>query len=307
MSYHIVNIDSPQCSISCKHGQLTCRTGESVQQIPLEDVAAIVITSFSANIHSHLLLQAAKYSIALIICHHFMPVSLMLPVNRCSDTLLTKAALSIDKKKLQGLWKKTVDAKCYNQYSLASQLAPEHPKLERLQRVAEGKSHSKESTAARYYWQIFGDGLCEQGFLRNREQAGLNDLLNFGYAILLSTLLQKLLAIGLDPTIGIHHEVREQSVPLAYDLMEPFRPCVDARVARWVREKTAFKDYRITQEFRAWISEFVLERVGYFGIELTLVQCIESVARSFRQAVLEHNTRRYKPWTPSDSKWAGYS
>ena len=26
MSYHIVSIDSPQCSLSCRDGQLTCRT-----------------------------------------------------------------------------------------------------------------------------------------------------------------------------------------------------------------------------------------------------------------------------------------
>ncbi len=28
MSYHIVSIDSPQCSLSCRDGQLTCKTAE---------------------------------------------------------------------------------------------------------------------------------------------------------------------------------------------------------------------------------------------------------------------------------------
>lgn len=33
-------------------------------------------------------------------------------------------------------------------------------------------------------------------------------LLNYGYAALLSTILQKLFAVGLDPTFGISHVVR---------------------------------------------------------------------------------------------------
>lgn len=46
MSYHIVSIDSPQCSLSCKDGQLTCKTAEGERKLPLEDVASIIITSF---------------------------------------------------------------------------------------------------------------------------------------------------------------------------------------------------------------------------------------------------------------------
>ena len=55
MSYHIVSIDAPDCSLSCKDGQLTCKSAEGDRSIPLEDVAAIIITSFSASIHSKLL------------------------------------------------------------------------------------------------------------------------------------------------------------------------------------------------------------------------------------------------------------
>jgi hypothetical protein len=99
--------------------------------------------------------------------------------------------------------------------------------------------------------------------------------------------------------------VRERSTPLAYDLMEPFRPCVDWRVAQWVRDQSAFQDYRITLPFRQWVTGFVLEKVGYFGIEMTIVHCIESVVRSFRQAVLNREVRLYKPWSPTNSKWVG--
>ncbi|GHC07295.1 type II CRISPR-associated endonuclease Cas1 [Cerasicoccus arenae] len=306
MSYHIVNIDSPNCSINCKHGQLTC-LGENGrrQQVPLEDVAAIVITSFSAQLNSHLLLEAAKYGVALVICEYFQPISLLLPANRSTDTLLTKAALTMDKKKVATLWQKTIDAKCVNQASLAEHLNPEHPKREILQKRANSKAPGKESVCARYYWGIYADALAIIGFKRGRQEGGVNDLLNFGYAILLSLILQKLFACGLDPTVGISHEVRERSTPLAYDLMEPFRPCVDWRVARWMMEEAAPDDYQVNGRFRRYITNFTLERVGYLGIEMDFRNCLESVVRSFRQAVLSGQTRQYKPWIPSNSKWAG--
>ena len=42
MSYHIVSIDSPQCSLSCKDGQLPCKTAEGERKLPLEDVGPAI-------------------------------------------------------------------------------------------------------------------------------------------------------------------------------------------------------------------------------------------------------------------------
>src|SRR5947207_15786906 len=128
MSYHIVSIDSPQCSVSCRNGQLVCSIpGEKPKQLPLEDVASIIITSFSANLHSHLFLEAAKHGVALIICEAFKPVSLVLPANRSTDTLLSRAMLTITPRTRGHLWQKTVDAKCQNQFALVDQVASGDP------------------------------------------------------------------------------------------------------------------------------------------------------------------------------------
>src|SRR5688500_8926967 len=132
MSYHIVSIDSPQCSLSCKDGQLTCKTAEGEKKLPLEDVASIIITSFSANIHSHLFLEAARHGVALIICEAFKPASIVLPANRSTDTLLTRAVLSLPEETRRVLWQKTIDAKCMNQLALAEHLMPNDPGLVNL-------------------------------------------------------------------------------------------------------------------------------------------------------------------------------
>jgi CRISPR-associated protein Cas1 len=305
MSYHIVSIDSPQCSITCRDGQLICKTAEGEHSLPLEDVASIIVTSFSAQIHSELFLQAAKHGVALIICESFRPVSLVLPANRSTDTLLSRAQISLNPRVRESLWQKTVDAKCQNQCSLAEHLAPSDPCVGMLRESAFGKKPHKEAICAKLFWQVMGQSLNYPDFVRQRAGGGLNHLLNYGYAVLLSTILQKLFGVGLDPTFGISHVARERSTPLAYDLMEPFRPCVDWRVYQWAKQHSNKEDWQVSKEYRKWVTGFPLERVGYLDYTLEIQGCIEGVVRGFRRAVLENKPVLYKPWIQKSSKWAG--
>lgn len=305
MSYHIVSIDS-DCLLTCKNGQLTCKMSDgSVRSVSLEDVASIIITSFSVTMHSHLLLEAAKHGIALIVCEKFKPVSLLIPANRSTDTILTRAQINLPTPKKTAFWRKTIDAKCANQLSLAEVLSPGHPKLAEMERVVRGKHPAKEAMCARIFWEIYGLALGQIGFNRKQDADGLNSLLNYGYAVLLSTILQKLLGVGLDPTFGIGHAVRERSTPLAYDLMEPFRSCVDWRVAQWVRMQEEPRPLDVSREFKAWVTRFPLEKVEHLGLILEVQGVIEGVIRSFRQALTQNNLALYKPWTASNSKWVG--
>ncbi len=305
MSYHIVSIDSPQCSISCRDGQLTCKTDDGERKVPLEDVASIIVTSFSASIHSELIVQAAKHGVALIICEAFKPVSLLLPANRSTDTLLTRAQISLVEKTREQFWQKTVDAKCQNQFSLAAAIAPGGTSLESFRGTAFGKKTHKEAICAKLFWQTWGRSLNQPEFSRDHRAGGLNALLNYGYAVLLSTILQKLFGVGLDPTFGISHVPRERSTPLAYDLMEPFRPCVDWRVYQWVKQHPETTDWEVSKEFRKWVTGFPLEHVEYLSLTLEIQGCIEGVVRNFRRAVLQKQPQSYRPWTQRNSKWAG--
>ena len=379
MSYHIVSIDAANCSLTCRDGQLVCKSAEGEKKLPLEDVASIIITSWSAQIHSELFLQAAKHGVALIICEAFKPVSLVLPANRSTDTLLSRALLRLPPRTTAQLWQKTVDAKCANQLALAEQLAPGDARLVAMRMTALSKKSYKEAICAKAFWQIFGtvtsgsrrgeeapinaecgmgnsesgqslspslrpehpspalrapsplvrrgerdgvrgggftgpmrqarvDGVSptaaatESTFTRTRDGGGLNDLLNYGYAVLLSTVLQKLFGVGLDPTWGISHMPRERATPLAYDLMEPFRPCVDWRVFQWVMQHPDPKDWEVTKEYRRWVTGFPLERVEYLAFTLEIQGVIEGVVRGFRRAVLENKVGFYRPWM-RDGEW----
>ena len=206
------------------------------------------------------------------------------------------------------LWRRPVNAKGKAQLLLAEHLSPQDPKLEDLRAVVGSSHEHKEAMAARVHWGLFGRCLGLPDFIREQTQGGVNALLNYGYAVLLSTTLQKLFGVGLDPTFGIFHVTREQATPLAYDLMEPFRPCVDWRVAQWVRKQqreAPEAPLEVTKEFRRWVTAFPLEKVDYLDMTLEIRGVIEGVTRSFRRAVLEHKPTIYKPWTPNFIKWAG--
>lgn len=312
MSYHIVNVDAPNCSLSCRDGQLVQRNSDgSERSLPLEDVASIIVTSFSATIHSHLFLEAAKLGVSLIVCESFKPTSLLLPANRSTDTLLSRAVLGLPKRTIQSLWQKTVDAKCRNQLLLAERIAPGDGGIDQLRINAAGRKPHKEAACARLFWQIYGHALqslvpipeyIDTPFLRDRDQPGINALLNYGYAVLLSTVLQKLFGVGLDPTYGIFHVTRERAAPLAYDLMEPFRQCVDWRVFQWVQANGTTE---VTKDYRRWVTGFPLEKYEYLELEIEVQGIIEGVIRSFRRAVLQNQVSLYRPWTPLASKWVG--
>jgi CRISPR-associated protein Cas1 len=306
MGFHIVQVDTPMCSLSCSLGQLRQRTQDGVERsLPLEDVAAIVITSFSCTIHSKLLLECAKLGVALILCESFKPLSLVLPANRSTDTTLTKAFMMMDEKTRIRLWRRCVDAKCANQTSLAAYWETPEITARKLATASVSDNPSKEAICARLYWRVFAKHVNAADFIRDRSAGGLNDLLNFGYSVLLSVVLQKLLAVGLDPTFGISHAVRERATPLAYDLMEPFRPCVDWRVVRWLYGEGKKEPLGVTKAYRRWMVGVVTESFEHEGCAIKLQACIECTTRSFRRAVMENDVRRYKPWIQKSLKWAG--
>lgn len=279
----------------------------------MEDTGAVLVNSFSAVVHSRVFVEAARCGTVIIFCENFKPASLMLPANRATDTHLTRAQLGLSPAMRRTLWMKTVSAKCANQAALAARLAPELPQTRRLQRAAGASRPDKESGCARLYWSAVSRHLGMERFLRDRRLSGMNSLLNYGYAVLLARILQRLAAVGIDPVCGISHVIRERAAPLAYDLMEPFRVAVDARVFDWVKRVhegsggAGDSALVVSPEFKRWVQAFTGAQAPYCGKSLTMDHLIVQVLRGFREAVLGRRPGNYAPWTLKDSKWDGCS
>jgi CRISP-associated protein Cas1 len=84
-----------------------------------------------------------------------------------------------------------------------------------------------------------------------------NALLSFGYALLLRDVMNAILVVGLDPSLGFYHQPRSQAQPLALDLMELFRvPLVDLPVVASInrRQWDAEADFQCAGQ-QVWLSE----------------------------------------------------
>src|SRR6202034_1727906 len=66
----------------------------------------------------------------------------------------------------------------------------------------------------------------------------VNALLNYVYALLESESRLALLAVGLDPTLGVLHADQRNRDSFALDVMEAVRPAVDAFVLDLLEERT---------------------------------------------------------------------
>jgi CRISPR-associated endonuclease Cas1 len=63
-------------------------------------------------------------------------------------------------------------------------------------------------------------------------------MLNYGYAMAASQVRAHVMAVGLDPSIGIMHGNRHNKMPLVSDLMESLRPVVDEKILGFVAAHT---------------------------------------------------------------------
>ena len=96
MSYHVVDVDRPSCELTCRKGQLTLLAEDGNRALPVEDVSSVIVNGFDVRLHKQLLVELGKAGAGLVICENYKPVSILLPANRSTDTLLTRklAAMS---------------------------------------------------------------------------------------------------------------------------------------------------------------------------------------------------------------------
>ena len=130
-----------------------------------------------------------------------------------------------------------MQAKILNQATLLGQVLGEPTKnlLAWAKQVKSGDSENLEARAAAFYWRNLFISL--PGFVREREEAAPNALLNYGYAILRAIVARALVSCGLLPTLGIHHHNKYNAYCLADDIMEPYRPYVDQLVVELCEEE----------------------------------------------------------------------
>jgi len=218
--------------LSLKNLQLVVAYKDSPDEkrtIPIEDIGVVLLENQQTTITLPLLNALAESEVQVVICNSKgMPNAMIQSMNSNNlqgETLRNQIACGEVLKKQ--LWKQVVEAKIKNQASLLNSVGEDGNVLKPFySNVRSGDVDNREGIAARIYFQhLFGGN-----FIRNRDESGINALLNYGYSILRAATCRAIVSSGLLPAIGIYHHNRSNAYPLADDLMEPFRPFVDGIV-----------------------------------------------------------------------------
>jgi len=102
--------------------------------------------------------------------------------------------------------------------------------------VTLGDKGNREGLSAKMYFRsLFG-----KDFKRFNDDV-INAGLNYGYSILRSLISRALVAKGLNTSIGFFHKGPNNPFNLSDDVIEPFRPLIDAHVFENLREEKIFK------------------------------------------------------------------
>lgn len=212
------------------------RKEQESKQVPIEDIGLVVLDHQQITISQALLAKLLANNVAVVTCndtHH--PVGMLLNLDGHtlqSQRFKDQLGCSLPLKKQ--LWAQTVESKIRNQAALLEERRIESKYLRTLaDTVKSGDAGNHEAKAAAYYWSRFFPDFLE--FTRQREGPPPNNLLNYGYAILRALVARALVGSGLLPVMGIHHRNQYNAYCLADDIMEPYRPYVDAQVYQLVR------------------------------------------------------------------------
>lgn len=278
----IVEIAQDGRHLSLFRGFLKISEGEQeVARIPLDAIHAVLMNCHRATLSQNILLECSERGIPVLFCgSNHQPAGMLWPVvSHHKQVGNLHAQLHGSLPLAKQLWKQLVQSKIAGQHEVLIKTGRVRggELQEMARRVKSGDPDNLEAQAARRYWPL----LMDSGFIRDHEKDGANALLNYGYAVLRATLARAVMAAGLHPSLGVHHQNRLNAFCLVDDVMEPFRPLVDYEVYHLLQSGQD----KVDRETKASLAAITEKPVGMPGGVTSLANAAllsaQSLAASF--------------------------
>lgn len=211
-------------------------------KILLDEISVLIIETQQACITNGLISELVGHGIKVIFCDgQHNPCGEIVPYAGSQDSYKKiKRQILWSEPAKKSIWAKLVRMKIHNQARLllkrkeiqAAQTLQGYEKEVEL----EDKTNREGLAAKVYFAALFG-----KTFDRRKPSILVNTYLDYGYSILLSFVNREIAAFGYLPQIGIHHIGETNPFNLGCDIMEPFRPFVDAFVVDGTVNQENFK------------------------------------------------------------------
>ena len=278
----IVDIATDGLHLSLYRGFLIVKKEhEEVGRVALDDIHAVIVHAHGVTWSGNIVASLTERGAPIVFCGaNHSPIAVTLPLEgHHAQNARMQAQLGASKPLMKQLWRQIVSTKIMMQGSLLAARgaagAEAFPFIAR--RVSSGDKENLEAQAARRYWPL----LMGSAFRRDRDAHGVNALLNYGYAVMRATCARAVVAAGLHPTVGIQHSNRGNAFALADDLVEPFRPLVDALAEGMAHEGVDMLDPPMKRRFARLIA-FDLRIAGEASpVSVAAARLAQSLARAF--------------------------
>ena len=225
MSFRTIVI-TRQSKISYKNRFLVVKKESEEKYVHLSEIDTIIVDSISVSISAYLLKELADNKINIIFCDEkHNPFGELSPYySRHNTSKQIQEQIHWKKTSKDIIWQKIIENKISNQSKLLKKVKSPKNKLllSYIEEIQIGDKTNREGHAAKVYFnELFG-----KNFSRN-DNDNINAALNYGYAVLLSTINKEIINNGYLTQLGIHHKNEFNEFNLTCDIMEPFRIIID--------------------------------------------------------------------------------
>jgi len=297
MTDRIVEVAIP-ARLSVRDAQLVvaCDGMTGAVSTPLSEIAVLLLAHPQVSLTQAVLSRIAEAGGSVVtIDGNFLPASMLLPVQAHflqTERFARQIELRLPLRKR--LWQTIIRAKVSAQGQLLRELHGSDGGLVPMAaRVRSGDSNNLEAQAARRYWSlVFGN----PKFRRGSEGPDQNQ--HLGYAVLRAAVARALCAAGLHPSIGLRHRNRYDPFCLAADVMEPFRPLIDRRVALWIQDHDPTE--RLDSTAKQWLLQVLTGRYLADGEQRSLFDILSRTANSLARCITEEEADFSIPALPEE-------
>jgi len=268
-----------KCSLTTKHEQLIIIKEEKQTSVTIEDIGFIVLENQETYISIPALSKLSTNNVSVIFCDNkHMPQSMLLNLNNHhiqQEHFRNQINASEPLKKQ--LWQQVIKCKINNQAHLLENIGQNNTPLKYYaSKVLSGDTDNREGVAAGYYWKH----LFDFNFKRERYGEYPNLFLNYGYIVLRAAMARAISGSGLLSTLGIHHHNKYNSFCLADDIMEPYRPLVDAKVLTILNN---YNEQELTTEIKSELLNILTETVYFEDKKSPLMVALTTTTSSLQQ------------------------
>lgn len=222
---------------------LIFRTIDGEKRIHMDEISTIVFETTNISVTSRALIELVQRKVNIIFCdQQHNPFAQLNPLYGSHDgSKKIKIQLEWNDEIKNYIWKEIIEHKIRGQSCVLQKygrLKENFYQLDKFSKSVEtGDITNREGHAAKVYF----NSLFNERFSRE-EDNDINAMLNYGYSILLSLFNRGICSLGYLTQCGIHHKNEFNHFNFSCDLMEPYRPFVDALVAKLYLTKQLNKE-----------------------------------------------------------------